>query len=221
MENQHNDGRIVVPYKNDKKAVTFYDTFFDIDGDAIKYDDIAIVQSDAMDHSFMYYIVFGKDFTYNFKFTTYDGAKHKLHRYGLSLYGIGLYKRIKSEFEGMADRMYNIVFQKVADRLINRIENGAKVNIGGLEISKDQMVVEKRKKTIVIDRNNFGRCYANSGAYTNFIYLHVRDEKKPVFTCSLNADNARLIVPIVNYFFEYRPSQQTAAPQQAAPAATV
>ena len=207
MEEQYNDGRIIVPYKNDKKAVTFYDTFFDIDGDAIKYDDIAIVQSDALNHSFMYYIVFGKDFTYNFKFTTYDGAKHKLHRYGLSLYGIGLYKRVKSEFDGMADRMYNIVFRKVADRLIDRIENGAKVNIGGLEISKDQMVVEKRKKTIVIDRSNFDRCYANSGAYTNFIYLHVRDEKKPVFTYSLNADNARLIVPIVNYFFEYRPGQ--------------
>jgi len=221
MENQHNDGRIVVPYKNDKKAVTFYDTFFDIDGDAIKYDDIAIVQSDAMDHSFMYYIVFGRDFTYNFKFTTYDGAKHKLHRYGLSLYGIGLYKRIKSEFDGMSDRMYNIVFRKVADRLVNRIENGAKVNICGLEISRDQIVYEKRKKTIVIDRNNFGRCYTNSGAYTNAVYLQVRDEKKPVFTCSLNADNARLIVPIVNYFFEYRPSQQTAAPQQATPAATV
>ncbi len=221
MENQHNDGRIVVPYKNDKKAVTFYDTFFDIDGDAIKYDDIAVVQSDAMDHSFMYYIVFGKDFTYNFKFTTYDGAKHKLHRYGLSLYGIGLYKRIKSEFDGMADRMYNIVFRKVADRLVNRIENGAKVNICGLEISRDQIVYEKRKKTIVIDRNNFGRCYTNSGAYTNSVYLHVRDEKKPVFHCSLNDDNARLIVPIVNYFFEYKPSQQTAAPQQAMPSATL
>ena len=174
-----------------------------------------------MDHSFMYYIVFGRDFTYNFKFTTYDGAKHKLHRYGLSLYGIGLYKRIKSEFDGMSDRMYNIVFRKVADRLVNRIENGAKVNICGLEISRDQIVYEKRKKTIVIDRNNFGRCYTNSGAYINAVYLHVRDEKKPVFTCSLNADNARLIVPIVNYFFEYRPSQQTAAPQQATPAATV
>ena len=216
MENQtqFNDGRFVVPYKKGKKAITFYDSFFDIDGDAIKYDDIAIVQSDALNHSFMYYIVFGKDFTYNFKFTTYDGTKHKLHRYGLSIYGMGLYKRVKEEFDVVAEPMYNIVFRKVADRLIDRIENGAKVNIGGLEISKDQMVVEKRKKTIVIDRSNFDRCYSNSGAYTNFVYLHVRDEKKPVFSCSLNADNARLIVPIVNYFFEYKPSQQTAAPLQ-------
>ena len=103
--------------------------------------------------------------------------------------------------------MYNIVFRKVADRLIDRIENGAKVNICGLEITKDQIVYEKRKKTIVIDRNNFDRCYTSTGAYNNFIYLHVRDEKKPVFHCSPNLDNARLIVPIVNYFFEYRPNQ--------------
>lgn len=207
MENQYNDGRIVVPYKNDKKAITFYDTFFDIDGDAIKYDDIAVVQSDAMDHSFMYYIVFGKDFTYNFRFTTYDGAKHKLHRYGLSLYGLGLYKRVKSEFEGVADRMYNIVFRKVADRLIDRIENGAKVNICGLEITKDQIVYEKRKKTIVIDKSNFDRCVVDNSPYSNQVNIYVRDEKKPVFRASLNEDNARLITPIVNYFFSYKPEQ--------------
>ena len=207
MENQAENKLRIVPYKNGKKNITFYDTYFDIDGDVIKYDDIAIVQSDALNHSFMYYIVFGKDFTYNFKFTTYDGTKHKLHRYGLSLYGIGLYKRVKEEFETVATPMYNIVFEKVANRLINRIENGATVNICGLQISRDQIVIEKKKKTIVIDRNNFDRCYTNNATYNNFVYLHVRGEKKPVFHVTPNADNARLIVPIVNYFFEYKPQQ--------------
>ena len=211
LENQAENKLRIVPYKNGKKQITFYDTYFDMDGDIVKYDDIAIVQSDALNHSFMYYIVFGKDFTYNFKFTTYDGTKHKFHRYGLSLYGIGLYKRIKEEFDTVANPMYNIVFQKVADRLIDRIENGATVNICGLQISKDKMVYEKRKNTIVIDRNNFDRCYTKNMTYDNFVYLHVRDEKKPVFRVSPNADNARLIVPIVNYFFEYKPQQPASA----------
>ena len=91
MENQvqTGDNMVTVTYDKDRKTVTFYDTFVDINGDVIKYDDIAVIQSGAMDHSFMYYIVFGNSFTYNFDFTTYDGNKHKFKRYGLSVYGIG------------------------------------------------------------------------------------------------------------------------------------
>ena len=214
MENQAEDNNKlrIVPYKNGKKKITFYDTYFDIDGKTIiKYDDIAVVQSDAMDHSFMYYIVFGKDFTYNFKFTTYDGTKHKFHRYGLSIYGMGLYKRIKSEFEAVATPMYNIVFGKVGNRLIDRIANGATANICGLQISKDKIVYEKRKNTITIDRSNFERVVTRSGM-SSMVQIYVRGEKKPVFSCSLNADNARLIAPIVNCFFEYNPAQNQQAP---------
>ena len=31
--NQYNDGRIVVPYDKDRKTLTFYDTYVDIDGE--------------------------------------------------------------------------------------------------------------------------------------------------------------------------------------------
>jgi hypothetical protein len=51
---------------------------------------------------------------------------------------------------------------------------------------------------------------------SNVAQIYIRDEKKPVFRCSLNEPNARLIVPIVNYFFEYR-ANQAAAPAQADP----
>ena len=42
MENQIspldvNEGRKVVPYDKDRKTITFYDTFVDMNGDVVKY----------------------------------------------------------------------------------------------------------------------------------------------------------------------------------------
>lgn len=142
--------------------------------------------------------------TYNFDFTTYDGTKHKFRRNGYSAYGIGTYKRIKNEFEVVSPPFYNIVVRKVGERLIDRIENGATANICGLDITRDKITYEKRKKTIVIDRDNFARAANNSSYASSLAQIYVKDEKKPVFSCSLNEDNARLIVPIANYFFENR-----------------
>ncbi len=204
---QVNDGRLVVPYDKDRKTITFYDTFVDINGDVIKYDDIAVIQSGALNSSSMIYFYFSKSFTYNFDFTTYDGVKHKFRRNGYSAYGIGTYKRIKAEFETVSPPFYRIVVRSVGERLINRIENGATANICGLEITKDKITYEKRKKIIVIDRSNFDRATNDSGAMTNMARIYVRDEKKPVFAVSLNEPNARLLVPVVNYFFEYRPNE--------------
>ena len=207
MENQvqPGDNKVVVPYDKDRKNITFYDTYVDINGEVIKYDDIAVIQSAAMDNSFMYYIVFGNDFTYNFDFTTYDGVKHKFRRYGLSLYGIGIYKRIKKEFETVSPAFYGIVVRKVGERLIDRIANGATANICGLEITKDKITyVKNKKKTYVIDRSNFDRAINSNSYAASFAEIYIRDEKKPVCRISLNEPNARLIVPIVNTFFEFR-----------------
>ena len=171
MENQAQtgDNMVTVTYDKDRKTVTFYDTFVDINGEVIKYDDIAVIQSGAMDHSFMYYIVFGNSFTYNFDFTTYDGNKHKFKRYGLSVY---------------------------------------------LEITKDKITyVKNKKKTYVIDRSNFDRAVNNSSYAASYAEIYIRDEKKPVFRVSLNEPNARLIVPIVNTFFEFRINEAAAGTQ--------
>ena len=84
MDNQNlaDDGRLVVPYDKDRKTITFYDTFVDINGDVIKYDDIAVIQSGALNSSSMIYFYFSKSFNYNFDFTTYDGTKHRFRRSG-------------------------------------------------------------------------------------------------------------------------------------------
>ena len=217
MENQYQaDGnRIVVPYDKDRKTVTFYDTYVDINGDVIKYDNIAVIQSAAQDNSFMYYIVFGSSFTYNFDFTTYDGIKHKFKRYGLSVYGIGIYKRIKKEFETVSPNFYGIVVRKVGERLIDRIANGATANICGLEITKDKITyVKNKKKTYVIDRSNFDRAINSKSYAASFAEIYIRDEKKPVFRVNLNEPNARLIAPIVNTFFEFRVQDAQAAASQ-------
>ena len=63
MENQIspldvNEGRKVVPYDKDRKTITFYDTFVDMNGDVVKYDDIAVVQSAALNSSSMIYFYF-------------------------------------------------------------------------------------------------------------------------------------------------------------------
>lgn len=209
MENQItpldvNEGRKVVPYDKDRKTITFYDTFVDMNGDVVKYDDIAVVQSAAMNSSSMIYFYFSNSFTYNFCFTTYDGVKHNFKRHGYQAYGIGNYRRIKKEFDVVADPMYKIVFAKVGDRLIDRIANGATVNICGLQISRDQIVVTKKKETFIIDRSNFDHAATSNGYGVSFAQIFIKDKKKPVFSGSLNLDNARLIVPIVNYFFANR-----------------
>ena len=206
MENQItsldvNEGRKVVSYDKDRKTITFYDSFVDMNGDVVQYDEIAVVQSAAMNSSSMIYFYFSNSFTYNFCFTTYDGVKHNFKRHGYQAYGIGSYRRIKKEFDVVAEPMYNIVFDAVAKRLINRIANGASVNICGLQITKDQIVLEKKKETIVIDRSNFDHAANASGYAVSTAQIYIKDRKKPVFNGSLNLDNARLIVPIVNCFF--------------------
>ncbi len=209
-QNPVNDGRLVVPYDKDRKTITFYDSFVDINGDVVKYDDIAVIQSAALNSSSMIYFYFSKSFNYNFDFTTYDGTKHRFRRSGYSAYGIGTYKRIKNEFEVVAPPFYSIVVRKVCERLISRIENGASANICGLNITKDSITYEKRKKTVVIDRNNFARAENNNSYMYNYAQIYIKDEKKPVFRCSLNEPNARLIVPVVNYFFGNKAAPVTA-----------
>ena len=220
MENQiianQTDDRFVVPYDKGRKNITFYDTFVDINGDVIKYDDIAVIQASALNSSSMIYFYFDRSFRYEFNFTTYDGKVHKFKRHGYSGYGIGTYKRIKEEFDVVAPPFYRIVVRKVGERLIDRIANGATANICGLVITKDKITYTKRKKEYVIDRNNFDRAVNNNAYMSNMAQIYIRDEKKPIFKCSLNEPNARLIVPIVNYFFEYR-ANPAAAPSSADP----
>lgn len=208
MENQVNDVMRVVPYDKDRKTITFYDTFVDINGDIIKYDDIAVIQSGALNSSSMIYFYFSNSFTYNFDFTTYDGTKHRFKRSGYSAYGIGTYKRIAKEFETVSPPFYSIVVRKVGERLINRIENGATANICGLEITRDGVTyVKNKKKTFNIDRSNFEKAVNNSTYMNNTAEIYMKDVKKPVFRVSLNEPNARLIVPIINYFLQYRPEE--------------
>ena len=218
MDNQNlaDDGRLVVPYDKDRKTITFYDTFVDINGDVIKYDDIAVIQSGALNSSSMIYFYFSKSFNYNFDFTTYDGAKHRFRRSGYSAYGIGTYKRIKNEFDVVSPPFYRIVVRKVCERLIDRIEHGATANICGLVITRYSITYEKRKKTIVINKDNFDRAVNNNTYMNNLAQIYIRGEKKPVFSCSLNEPNARFIVPIANYFFEYRVKEASAAADNAA-----
>ncbi|MBQ2155231.1 MAG: hypothetical protein II438_02265, partial [Clostridiales bacterium] len=157
---------------------------------------------------------FSNSFTYNFNFTTYDKTVHKFKRSGYSAYGIGTYKRIKKEYEVVAPPFYDIVLMKVAERLIDRIKNGATAPICGLMITKDQITYEKnKKKTYVIDRSNFDRAVNNSSYAASYAEIYIRDEKKPVFRVSLNEPNARLIVPIVNTFFEFRINEAAAGTQ--------
>ena len=203
MENQistnQTDNRVVVPYDKGRKNITFYDTFVDINGDVIKYDEIAVIQSSALNSSSMIYFYFDRSFRYEFNFTTYDGKVHKFKRHGYSGYGIGTYKRVKNEFEPVADPMYDIVLKKVFERICERIENGATVKICGLTITKDKITLEKRKQTVVIDKNNFAAANVSNFSLDHSAQIFLKDEKRPVFKVSLNEPNARLIVPLANY----------------------
>ena len=64
MENQAientSENKLVIPYDKDRKNLTFYDTYVDMNGDVVKYDDIAVFQSAAFNNSSMIYIYFSK-----------------------------------------------------------------------------------------------------------------------------------------------------------------
>ena len=205
MENseqfQYNDGRVIVPYDKDRKKVTFYDTYVDINGDVVRYDDIAVFQSEALDYDSQIVIYFSRSFTFNFTFTTYDGTRHELKRCGYSAYGLGTYKRVKAEFDPIAQPMYNIVLHKVFERIMERIDNGATVKICGLTITKDKIVYEKKKQAIVIDKDNFASASVSNFAMDHAAQIFLKGEKRPVFKVSLNEPNARLIVPVSNCIF--------------------
>ena len=146
-------------------------------------------------------LYFSKSFTYNFTFTTYDGAKHELKQGGYSAYGLGSYKRVKAEFEPVAEPMYNIVLRKIYERLLDRIESGRTANICGLKITKDKLSFEKRKQTIEITKDNFGYAGIHDLPMSKSAQIFLKGEKKPCFRASLNEPNARLIVPLVNALF--------------------
>ena len=205
MENseqfQYNDGRVIVPYDKDRKKVTFYDTYVDMNGDVVRYDDIAVFQSEALDSSSQIVIYLSSSFSYRFVFTTYDGTVHVFKRLGYSAYGLGTYKRVKKEFDPIADAMYNIVLHKVFDRILDRIESGATVKICGLTITQDRITFEKRKQTINVDKVNFGSASVSNFAMDHQAQIFLKGEKKPCFKVSLNEPNARLIVPVANALF--------------------
>jgi len=201
MENSYNDGRLIIPYDKDRKAITFYDTFFDMDGDTVKYDDIAVVQTSALNSSSMIYFYFSNSFKYNFTFTTYDGAIHELKRKGYSAYGIGTYKRIKNEYGAVSEPMYNIVIRRVASRLVAEITDGAEACICGLVITKDRMTFTKRKNNVEINRDNLDRIENVNGYGASYVQIYVKGEKRPVFRASLSEPNARLILPVADCFF--------------------
>jgi len=202
MENseqfQYNDGRVIVPYDKDRKKVTFFDTYVDMDGDIVRYDDIAVFQSEALDSSSQIVLYLSSSFSYKFAFTTYDGNVHVFKRLGYSAYGLGTYKRVKAEFNPIADAMYSIVLRKVFDRIYERIDNGATVKICGLTITKDKIVFEKRKQTITVDKDNFGVASVSNFPMNHQAQIFLKGEKKPCFKVSLNEPNARLIVPLAN-----------------------
>ena len=122
-------------------------------------------------------------------------------RLGYSACGLGTYKRVKKEFDPIADAMYNIVLHKVFDRVLERIENGATVKICGLTITKDRITFEKRKQTITVDKVNFGGASVSNFAMDHQAQIFLKGEKKPCFKVSLNEPNARLIVPVANALF--------------------
>ena len=198
---QYNDGRVIVPYDKDRKKVTFFDTYVDINGDVIRYDDIAVFQSEALDSSSQIVIYLSSSFSYRFVFTTYDGTVHVFKRLGYSAYVLGTYQRVKTEFDPIADAMYNIVLHKVFDRVLERIENGATVKICGLTITQDRITFEKRKQTITVDKVNFGGASVSNFAMDHQAQIFLKGEKKPCFRVSLNEPNARLIVPLANALF--------------------
>lgn len=209
--NRKDEGKLVVPYDKDRKIIVFHDSFVDINGDVIKYDDIAVIQSGALNSSSMIYFYFSKSFDYYFDFTTYDGIKHKFRRRGYSAYGIGTYKRIREEYDVVSPPFYSIVVRNVCERLIDRISKGATANICGLEITRDKITYEKRKKTITVDKDNFGKAINNNAYMSNTAQIFIKDEKRPFFSCSLNEPNALFIVPIVNYFLEYKVKEEAEA----------
>lgn len=204
---QAGDNKLVIPYDKDRKTVTFYDTYVDMNGDVVKYDDIAVFQSAAMNSSSMIYFYFSRSFRYNFCLTTYDGTKHDFKRHGYSAYGLGTAKRIEAEFDTVKHPFYDIVMRNVFNRLADRIANGATCNICGLEITRDRLTYVRKKETIVIDRSNFDRAVVDSVPMCSYAKIFLRDVKKPVFSANLDEPNARLIVPLVNAFFEYRPNE--------------
>ena len=198
---QYNDGRVIVPYDKDRKKVTFFDTYVDMDGDIVRYDEIAVFQSEALDSESMIAFYFSKSFSYKFAFTTYDGTVHVFKRFGYAAYGLGTYKRIKAEFDPVSNAMYNIVLHKVFERIYERIQNGAVVKICGLTITKEKIAFEKRKQIITIDKDNFGIANVSNFSMNHQAQIFLKGEKKPCFKVSLTEPNARLIVPLANALF--------------------
>ena len=123
--NRKDEGKLVVPYDKDRKTIVFHDSFVDINGDVIKYDDIAVIQSGALNSSSMIYFYFSKSFDYYFDFTTYDGVKHKFRRRGYSAYGIGTYKRIREEYDVVtAASMLDVNVNMLMVKLLVMKKNG-------------------------------------------------------------------------------------------------
>ena len=149
-----------VPYKGNGESVLFYDDHLEFDGNSLRYTDITVMDTYAVESTSYAAIVVYGDFDGYIRFTLANGQKTKIKVYGFSLYGIGAKGSAKRRFLPLFNAAYQIVAKAMAANALAQVRQGATINLAGIEITRENAVCKKllKREPIYISKHNFGAC---------------------------------------------------------------
>ena len=188
----------VVPYKGGGRNVYFYEDHLEFDGNYIRYSDIAVMDSCATSTFGYAAIIWYAYTTMYIRFTLHNGQKYKINAGGMSVCSIGTTRSSKKRWPALYAAMYEIVAKEMAENALSHIQNGATVNLAGLEINREYSLYKKmfRQQPVCIDRRNFGAC-GNDG----YAIRVVDRNGQKLFRTSDDDANALLLPYVLNTLY--------------------
>ena len=192
----------VVKYKNGKKEAVFYDDRLVYDGKTLLYEDIEEVTVNASNSKVFGIVFYLSNFAFDFAFKDKAGTVHHIERRGTSLYGIGSATRVLHEYDEVAPPMYDIVIASVVRRMIRTVEEGGKIELCGMTVTRENISFKHLGEDVVIDRSNYEG--VKVAGDPSFVLLYMKDPKgKTVQANRIDTakPNACLIKPVIRHLF--------------------
>ena len=127
------------------------------------------------------------------RFKLHTGQKQKIKVVGFSFWGIGTTRSARKRYVELFSKVYNIVAKAKATEMLSKIQEGYTVDVAGISVSKNQASFTKtlKKKTVVINRNNFGTCN-----FSNSFVLVLDKHGNKLAKIPESAENA-LVIPYI------------------------
>jgi len=188
-----------VPYKGSGESALFFSDHVEFAGASIRYADISVMDSHAVESRSYALIFWWGDFSGHLRFTLANGYQAKIKVYGFSFWSIGGKKSARNRWAPLFRAAYQITAKAMAAKVTAQILQGATVSLAGIDIRRDGAVCKKlmKRDPIYISKSNFGQC-----GLDGYNVRIVDKAGAKLFTTSDDAPNALLLPYVLTALFD-------------------